>query len=341
MTHIREGNMSFSKFLKYRSIWMALAILWIVFYHWGGAVHGSAIVNIKKIGYAGVDIFVFASGLGLYHSLNKGSLDLFDYAKRRLSRLLPPYGIYVIIWLLANAFLMKREITLPVISANLFGIAAFASVRGVNWYLGLLWLMYILAPFFFAIVRKCSKEYHYAMVFVLLLFMSLAFRGNYVWMLMATRIPTFFIGMVYGKKSTEKESLGKPLVIIAIILSLIGVAGEILCWKYMDETLLNEYGFTWYPLLLMAPGMCMLISLIAGWFDTCFLKGINRVLNVVGNNTFEILLIHLLVFDIFNTVWINEMQHEANLISWVICLIIIIPLTAVLHYAAVLVKKIL
>ena len=80
--------MSYSKFFKYRSIWMALAILWIVFYHYGAAVSGRIPTNIKRIGYGGVDIFVFASGIGLYCSLIKSGLDLNKYVHRRLKRLL-------------------------------------------------------------------------------------------------------------------------------------------------------------------------------------------------------------------------------------------------------------
>ena len=57
--------MSFKDIIKYRNIWMGLAILWTIFYHAEIWPAGDFLTWIKTIGYGGVDIFLFASGISL------------------------------------------------------------------------------------------------------------------------------------------------------------------------------------------------------------------------------------------------------------------------------------
>ena len=62
--------MKYSDLFKYRSVWMGFAISWIFFYHMGFDITIPVISQFKQIGYAGCDIFLFASGLGIYYSLD-------------------------------------------------------------------------------------------------------------------------------------------------------------------------------------------------------------------------------------------------------------------------------
>ena len=49
---------------KYRSVWMALAALWILYYHSSlpPKYYSSFLGYVRFFGFSGVDIFVFASG---------------------------------------------------------------------------------------------------------------------------------------------------------------------------------------------------------------------------------------------------------------------------------------
>ena len=53
----------------YRKALMGVAMLWIVFYHFG--FHTPIISHLTRFGYTGVDIFMFLSGFGLFYSLQK------------------------------------------------------------------------------------------------------------------------------------------------------------------------------------------------------------------------------------------------------------------------------
>ena len=82
---------------KHRSVWMGLAMLWVVLFH------AAPVTNIKLLdmfsasGYGGVDIFMFASGLGAYYSYTRDHSPL-DFIRRRVKRLYPVYLPFIIIW---------------------------------------------------------------------------------------------------------------------------------------------------------------------------------------------------------------------------------------------------
>ncbi|MFV0538204.1 MAG: acyltransferase family protein [Dysgonomonas sp.] len=83
---------------KYRSQLMGIAILWIMLFHSNLDVSFFTIFDlIKSIGNAGVDIFMFVSGFGIYYSLIKG-VSLKTFYKNRLWRILPYYLPIVIIF---------------------------------------------------------------------------------------------------------------------------------------------------------------------------------------------------------------------------------------------------
>ena len=55
---------------KYRNALMGISILWIMVHH-SGLNLPNPVFALKRTGYAGVDIFMFLSGLGCAVSLRK------------------------------------------------------------------------------------------------------------------------------------------------------------------------------------------------------------------------------------------------------------------------------
>ena len=82
---------------QYRSCIMAVAIIFIVLFH--SAIEGNNSVTrfLVQVGYGGVDIFFFLSGIGIWYSIEKNN-DKLSFYKRRLQRLLPAYVPFIIIW---------------------------------------------------------------------------------------------------------------------------------------------------------------------------------------------------------------------------------------------------
>lgn len=76
---------------------MGFAILWVMYFHI--PIPAKFIVTdvgwfIHRIGFYGVDIFLFLSGLGVYFSLMKRP-NVLRFYKARLVRILPAYVIVV------------------------------------------------------------------------------------------------------------------------------------------------------------------------------------------------------------------------------------------------------
>lgn len=89
-------NSIYSLISKYRYVLMGIAALWILFYHeWQLITPDIDSIRriecyIKGIGYVGVDIFLFLSGIGLPNSYKK-SKSIGDFYLKRMKRILLPF----------------------------------------------------------------------------------------------------------------------------------------------------------------------------------------------------------------------------------------------------------
>mgnify|MGYP003307083029 FL=1 len=63
--------MSCRTIIKYRSVWMGAAMLWIVFFHIPMELPTAGLRLFRQLGYGGVDLCLFASGVGCFYSLSK------------------------------------------------------------------------------------------------------------------------------------------------------------------------------------------------------------------------------------------------------------------------------
>ena len=80
---------------------MGIAMIWIVAYHSGIDLYNPILIYVKEIGYGGVDIFLFAAGLGNYYSYLKDYSPL-DFLKRRIVRLAPVYFPFILVWIIVK-----------------------------------------------------------------------------------------------------------------------------------------------------------------------------------------------------------------------------------------------
>ena len=130
---------NYKKILAYRSHLMGIAIWWVVFSHMKLRFAGKGISFIQTIGYGGVDIFFFLSGIGMYYSLKKSSVETFY--QKRIRRIIPAYlPIVGIVFLLYN-YWKRAEISFSTflnwmkqMTGNLFMTGWINGIEGeVNW----------------------------------------------------------------------------------------------------------------------------------------------------------------------------------------------------------------
>lgn len=297
--------------LKWRSAWIGCAMLWIVLFHSNHSMPFTILKVIKAVGYAGVDICLFASGIGCYYSLSKDN-DSYAFMKRRVCRLVPKYWIFMSVWVVWKALsigLNWREI----IGNFLFVQSITGLGNDFNWYISALLLFYVMAPCLKGIVDKSNKVVSLVLL-VFFLLLSIPFWTVTDYILIVTRIPIFYIGMLCGKASMKEKELSFKELFIALIGLLVGII--LFAWFYIffyDK--MWSFGLYWYPFIIIVPGLCIIISCVLHFLATrkC-LKWIVTGISLMGRNSFSIYLIHILVFDFSGKVLSKLIESEELLV---------------------------
>jgi len=282
--------MRFQTIFKYRKNMMAAAIVMILLYHTKGAWPEIALKRIAGYFYGGVDLFFFASGIGCYFSYCRDR-DAAAFFRRRCARILPVYVPFALCWIAVEA--LGACISFSAALANLFGVHGFLDIApSFNWYVSGMWLSYLLAPFLAPLAERCDNRVKAIGAVLALLLFSCAFWGDTQLIIIVTRLPVFFAGMLFAAESERREALTKAE--LALLLALIPVGAAIL-WespKFFAD-LVWSHGLAWYPMLLIAPGLCVAVAAVSAWLDRFVAgHGINKVLGFLGGITFEIYLVH-------------------------------------------------
>lgn len=274
---------------------MAFAILLILLYHNKGALPEGLLKQAAGFCYVGVDLFFFASGVGCFFSYTRGR-DPVGFLRRRAERVLPAYLPFILVWIGMQA--VGGGITLPAALANLFGVQGFLALTpAFNWYVSGMWLSYLLTPWLAPLAEKCDSRLKAAAAVLALLLFSVAFWGDRQLIIIFTRLPVFFVGMLFAAESNRREALTKTE--LALLLALIPV-GAALLWespRFFPE-LMWDCGLAWYPMLLIAPGLCILVTAVSAHLARIRAgRAVNRALGALGGITFEIYLAHFLALE--------------------------------------------
>ena len=212
---------------KHRGSIMGFAALWIMFFHiWtvvsaAGSPFYFTEQFIKRIGFCGVDIFFFLSGIGLTYSIKKGSLALFYY--KRIKRIIIPFSaIGIIRCVLENWGAVK-------LIRNLLGINFYTkSIYSFLWFVPAILTLYLLFPLYNKLLELSKKPYVFtACVLLLWLICSLLVRDSMRNDLFGftNRIPVFVIGVLIGNRLQSKDKadftiLSWICVMLAFVLGL-------------------------------------------------------------------------------------------------------------------------
>lgn len=204
--------MNIKKMIDYRGVWMGLAMLWIMLFHSKMAFAIPALSFFKRIGYGGVDIFLFASGVGNYYSYLKDENPL-DFLKRRIVRLAPVYVPFIFVWSARKA--MVGEMKPIYVLGNVLGVQALSSAgKSFNWYLAALAICYVLTPYFATYVKK-NNMWKCILLLAGLLLISTAFWNDDKFIVSVSRLPIYVIGMMFAKYDSQKIKKRYIFVILA------------------------------------------------------------------------------------------------------------------------------
>ncbi len=145
-----------------------LAILTILFGHIGYFLSKNTefLFPLSTASGVGVNLFLFLSGFGLTVSQFNRPLGIFDFYRKRLTRLFLPMWIVITILLATYYLFFNLSFPQSLIIKNYFGIFPVAdlylSLNSVLWYFSLIFFYYLIFPF---LMRKPIRLAAFIMIY--------------------------------------------------------------------------------------------------------------------------------------------------------------------------------
>ena len=323
--------MYFKDFLCHRKVWLGFAIVWIILYHLPFALPIGVFDWVKNIGYGGVDICLFASGIGCYYSLSSNS-DVGVFIKKRFNRVMPTYWIFIVFWLVYKFVI--GEFGWKMAIGNFFAVQYITgNGNEFNWYITAIIIFYFLAPYFKIIADKKSLVLQISFL-TFLVGITIAFWNSTNIIITTVRLIIFYIGMIFGSVCKSDTKVSRWHICFGVLML---VAGLLILRIFLKSDNRWSYGLYWYPFILITPPLCMVISLIASLFDkTRVTKPIFKFLSLCGEYSFELYLIHILLISIISMVITKFNLVSFTWVAWLVGLIALVILCFLLKKATAL-----
>lgn len=286
----------FREMRENRSLIMGLAIFYVAFYHIPWLDRAPWMDFIHDIGYLGVDVFLFLSGLGACHSIKNRGRE--GYLCQRARRLFPGLMPVLLLWsliMLGIGVLSWKEFFG---SVTLLGWW-FGQQRQLNWYFSAVWLYYFLGALLYRPVVEGRKPLGTVIFVSWLSFIALWLSPYHYHAEAFTRIPVFLLGMLLGRmelQGTQKEPWVKGVL---YGLLPVGVFLMYMTWSRWGQSWGTSLGLWWYPFLLVVPGGVILISQVAAyarrwkWFQVCV-----KPVEALGDASAEALMLHVGIYKL-------------------------------------------
>lgn len=267
-----------SIFSKERASLMGIAMIWIMLFHTFFLIEPTnlLIAFIKK-GYYGVELFLFASGFGLFHSLSK-TPSFFPFYKKRLLRILPVYLLiavpfFIYLWVSDgsgfNNFLLRVS-TLCIFKKEIY-----------FWFIFLIIICYLIAPFYFRIISRCKISIVIILPYFVFGLLHVFVQIKPSLELVLHRIPAFLLGMNIALCAFRNIKI-KPMILLLVLFVL--SIGTIIYISILPSSLLYIVRFIHLIILpFISWGACFV-------FSNC--KRLSSLLSFVGTITLELYMIH-------------------------------------------------
>lgn len=268
----------FKDLSAHRSELMGLSILWIMMLHFT-FTQVNPLGFVAQYGFAGVEVFVFVSGFGLYHSLDKdGSLR--NFYRKRLLRIFPTYYLLGI----AASLLIFHD-SLPEYLFRYTTLGFWTGGPYWEWYVPSIVVLYLAAP----LLKDFVDWNRWATVglAVLLLAVALYFidketllsRSHFFFIY---RIPAFLLGMTCARWLKNGVS---PKYFL--ILLLVGFPCFALLYPHHHEV----YNYKYLSILFLLPTFLVLMALFSK-----YVPRISSLTRRMGVASLEIYLIQTIIF---------------------------------------------
>lgn len=292
--------MDFSSLGKNRTAVMGFAALWVFYFHIFPCVLKNTALSfiyplewfINRTGYCGVDIFLLLSGYGLYFSFKNKKRSFKDYYLRRFLRVYPAFFAVGTIAALFDGWGIKKYIL------NILFISQLTeNIYSFLWFIPLILIFYIFAPFYWRIFEKSSRKGMVTFIFMsvpVLVFWALSAFIRTDLFAVITRIPIFILGFYFAYLSENRVKYSAGFLSAMVLSLALGCAysavlnlGIIRGFMPFTNSLVN---------VLIAPPLAVFISIFAEVFGNK-LKLLLGFLNFYGTVSLEFYCVQEWIFE--------------------------------------------
>lgn len=295
---------------------MGFISLWIILYHTGMSLP-SVLGSVKTQGFGGTDVFLFLSGFGLYYSLKKND-DIMPFYKRRIRRVMPAYIPFLLASYASLIFAHLSELkTAPMSVFQTFcgNLSMLGRIAGLdhqtNAYIPLILWLYLFTPILFHLITDFSgkkRAVRIALLFTFMVLINITFWGNTNAMKCLSRIFTFALGIIFADMKERKIS-GAVSTVLAAAAFAAGIALIVINQKFFGS-FLTSFGFEYYPYILIAPSLSILIGRFFSLLDRISVgKAVNSFFAFLGRYSFGIYLVHSLFFLVAEALFKNRLNN--------------------------------
>ena len=288
----------------YRSELMGWSILWIMMLHFT-FTQIKPLGFIAQYGFAGVEIFLLVSGLGLYYSLNSNS-DILQFYKKRLLRIFPTYYI---LGLFASILIFHDSVLGYLYRCSTIGFW-FGGIYW-EWYIPSLVILYLLSPLFkYLLDKRWLTSLFCICISILVVTYCIISQSNTLGRLhffFLYRIPAFILGMVcaYWIKNGISTKYYYALLLTGMPFFI-----------YFFPKHHQVYNFKYFSILFLLPLFTIVFIAIS---KLCRYQ--NPIMKMLGNASLEIYLVQSMFFYaiiINKQIVIPSMWHDAITFSLII-----------------------
>lgn len=301
-------------------------------YNLSGVVYDSLIPSFSNFIYMFMMFSAFSLCCGYYKKFAEKDIDLEKFYKRRYQRIWPYFAILCTLDLIASHNLNSlyewfADLTLA------YGLLPNANlgVVGVGWFLGVIFVFYMIFPFFVFLIG--NKKRAWAVLAITVIFNYLCriyfldtnhvvkdFRTGSAFLYSAM----FFIagGLIYLYREKLKQiPFAKKVVVLVAMLSLVAVD----YFAYKSITIRLVIFSLMLILLISADGKLMTVI-----FQ-------NRIAKFLGSISMEIYLCHMFIFRILQKVHVDAVTKNDYIDYWIVSVLTLIG--AII--TAVVIKKVI
>ncbi len=312
---------------RYRSELYGISILWIMLFHFKGTYPLWA-KAVLSFGNMGVELFLFASGVSLYFTMQKKE-SLSVYYGRRLLRLTLPV-VLICSWQFVPAFL-KGKLTVPALVTRWTSLHFWFTGKQQTWFVSFLLAAYLLYPYFHAFLFKeggnlflrTSVLVAGSLLFNVLLKDS-APKYYDLTSIALTRFPIFILGCAAGRAVHERKTVrgGKPWMmpcLAAVAAASFAVMGLKLV---VDPARRYFYVIPAVALSLFLPAFFSLLDT-----GNPAAEALRKALRYMGDRSLELYLLHIMLANhlLKNKPWFDRTDVKQYYLMLAACLVMAWP----------------